>query len=736
MIYSYPEIEGKNISIKELALPRAIKIARAIINNPYCLQDSKSFRRKDSSEIIIITFDIEVYQNKLNGIKAFEDVAIICHESDDEFPEVFALRTDFKLGLSHTNARVNEHPVSLCISELNFSEIKHKFNAFEFIENIRNWFSLTAIDNLHSEDQPLEAFFITNGYVVLPNVNEATNYENFYLSPYEQYSNIYKFENTSSNESPYWCFKLLADPKVHGFVRRMPTNIENVSDFISVKGIVFHNYVFNFFQETKNSFLDSKNLLHKKIAIFIEIPVKRNAGEKHEHTERIFIIIDKTIEEIGIESGVWSKEGTNIVSIIGKLFEIDLIKKLPINIFSIMPNFNKVSAALYNNTIPNNDNFVLIGTGALGSQVLNLFARIGYGSWTIIDFDKLYPHNLAHHALSRDALGCNKAIKLAEKVNNLLEEQFASPIDANFIKSYNKEEIINVLKKSVAIIDISTSLAVARIIARDFKDTIKAQRISSFLNPSGTDLVILAEDKQRKHKLDLLEMQYYRLLYHNSELHNHLQSHETSKIRYVRNSCREITSRISETDIAIHASICSKAIKRCIETGKSLVSVWSINQINYEVHNFSIQPSHWSRYIVDDWKIYIDKWLIEKIKNQRIHKLPNETGGILIGSIDNDRKIIYLIDSIFSPEDSIEDESSYIRGIDNLFQNYQDYLKITDNQILYLGEWHSHPKSCSAKPSLYDKKLFLSLMEKMSKQGYPFLMVIFADKEITFTIKL
>lgn len=734
MRYSYSVIEGFDIQKEELVLPRAIKIAQAVINNPYCLPNSISFRRKDNSEIILITLDIEVYQKRMNGIQTHEDIAIICFESDKDFPEVYALRNDFYLGLPHTFARIEERPVRLCISESNFSEIKHKFNAFEFVESIRRWFSLTSQGKLHNEDQPLEAFFVTSGYVVLPNVDKTTTYENFYISPYDVNSNIYKFHNTSSTECPYWCFKLIADSKVHGFVRRMPVKIEDVSDFISVEGVAFHILILNLFEKRKSSFLDTKFLLQKKIAIFIDIPVKRNNKENHEQSERIFITIEKTIEEIGIAAGVWCKEGSNLVYIFGKSFELDFIKKIPIKVLSVMYNFNKTSAAVYNNMQPNNDKFALIGAGALGSQVLSLFARIGYGDWTIIDFDRLYPHNLARHALGRNALGCNKAVKLAEQVNDLLEEHFATAIDANFINNYNDDLVLKPLKESAAIIDISTSLAVSRIIARDYKDTIRAQRISSFLNPSGTDLVILAEDKQRKHRLDFLEMQYYRFLYQNPELHSHLQFSQTSKVRYVRNSCREITSKINETDIAMHASICSKTIIKCIAKGKPMISVWSINQTNYEVRNFSVKPSHWFKYEVNDWKIYIDKWLIEQIKKQRIQKLPNETGGIFIGSIDNERKIIYLIDTILAPNDSIESETSFIRGIENLSQSYKNYLRITDNQILYIGEWHSHPQKCSAKPSSYDQKLFYSLMEKMSKQGYPFLMGIFADNEITLTI--
>ena len=36
--------------------------------------------------------------------------------------------------------------------------------------------------------------------------------------------------------------------------------------------------------------------------------------------------------------------------------------------------------------------------------------RAGYGNWTYIDPDALYPHNLARHCLNQDSIGQNRAV--------------------------------------------------------------------------------------------------------------------------------------------------------------------------------------------------------------------------------------------------------------------------------------------------------------------------------------
>ena len=119
----------------------------------------------------------------------------------------------------------------------------------------------------------------------------------------------------------------------------------------------------------------------------------------------------------------------------------------------------------------------------------------------------------------------------------------------------------------------------------------------------------------------------------------------------------------------------------------------------------------------------------------RQEKLPKETGGVLLGSIDTERKIIYIYDTIPAPEDSKETTSTFERGIKGVLDEYMKYQKITDNQIQYLGEWHSHPKGCSTTPSSLDLKLFAYLSENLSRQGNPTVMGILGDNNHSFILR-
>ena len=124
-----------------------------------------------------------------------------------------------------------------------------------------------------------------------------------------------------------------------------------------------------------------------------------------------------------------------------------------------------------------------------------------------------------------------KASTLAFVVNDIIEgDPLATSIVANVLRpSTSREQLRESLSGAGLILDMSASVPVARAMAHDFEST--ARRVSIFLNPSGSDLVVLAESASRALRLDSLEMQYYRALIDRSDLSNHLTRPE-QEIRY------------------------------------------------------------------------------------------------------------------------------------------------------------------------------------------------------------
>lgn len=351
--------------------------------------------------------------------------------------------------------------------------------------------------------------------------------------------------------------------------------------------------------------------------------------------------------------------------------------------------------------------------------------RMGSGEWTIIEEDYLLPHNLARNALFGYSVGCSKGEELARIANQMvMGKPIATAIVADVLSPGKVAgEVHAALIRADILLDVSTSVAVARYLARDVAS--QSRRISLFLNPSGTDLVMLAEGTGRETMLDFLEMQYYRQLINDPTLRTHLSQHHTP-VRYAQ-SCRDVSSSIRQDIVALHAAIASRALHIVVACTDASVAIWQTDNTMLDVQRKKINVDQMIEQRFGDWTLCLDQWLLDKIWQLRGEKLPNETGGVLIGSFDMQRKIIYVVDTIPSPPDSTEWPTLYIRGYQGLTQRVKDFEDITQGMLRYVGEWHSHPQGCNCNPSKDDRKAFDWLAENMMLDELPALMAIAGD---------
>jgi integrative and conjugative element protein (TIGR02256 family) len=134
------------------------------------------------------------------------------------------------------------------------------------------------------------------------------------------------------------------------------------------------------------------------------------------------------------------------------------------------------------------------------------------------------------------------------------------------------------------------------------------------------------------------------------------------------------------------------------------------------------------------WTIVLDEGFRDRLAQLRTEKLPNETGGVLLGSFDLERRILYLVDTLASPPDSEERRDLYIRGFSALRQGVDDVEAKTGGMLKYIGEWHSHPRGSSTQPSGFDLAAFGWLTTLMSGDGIPAVMMIIGDDEMSLFV--
>ena len=747
-------------ALGELCHPQLLNMERSknllwLLNGNHKYAQLVECRKDKDREIIVVKLDIELTQNRKNQIKDVECIAIIFSPTDDNYPEILALREDFPTNVGHLNQK--ERPVSLCLYEEPFSEIRRKLTAFKLVERIRQWLSLTAKDMLHEYDQTPEPILPECGTVIIPSDFERISQEgariNFVCTDFNEKKMpiLRSFQNLTDilpNATQYVALHIKALTVLQGRIRHLPESLFNLQEVIQdafpnlithLRNIIkcWHEQLYCYTTsrspiklhpkdeiKKEQEFIDKRqnydSVFSSLLVLIFSFP-RKVTEDSSEQIERKAFIITHPLREIA--------ESIDALTVLNGFIAPPLIpsseksgKNLQVFVLRVLDEFNRDLGALCSGTESNISSIVLIGGGALGSQVYFNLIRSGYGKWKIIDNDTLLPHNLARHFLDFGDVGFPKAKSLAIKGCQLLGEDSACTfIKHDIFKQSN--EIDEAIKNADVILDCSASVAVAKHIAICMEGS--ARRVSLFLNPAGTDLVLLTEGKDRSPRLDHLEMQYYRAIIQEEMLKDHYT--EVGKFRY-SGSCRDITNLIPQDYMGLHAALGSSGIRKVLEDSNPCIRIWHYQDETQAVQSISVQVSTSKELKVGEWKVIYDGTFAENLYNLRKNKLPNETGGILIGSIDRQNRIIYLVIPLTSPPDSYEYPICYIRGYEGLRKKHEEIQKRSLGELYYVGEWHSHPDGGGTRLSNDDKKVLVWLSDEIKKEELPAFIIIAADK--------
>lgn len=721
------ELAGIIVPPSSLQLPRAQALAAAADGGASAylrLVECRKFSGTSdaAAEAVVVDVNVERPQRLVNDIRRIERVAVVFDQADDTSPDVLALRDDFP-AVTHTNFRPVGSPRSLCLYDQPWSELALRWTATAYLERIRFWLSETAKGTLHQGDQPLEQLLIGSLYrLVLPpdlfDGRETGAHEelNVRFPTGEDRSVVIARRGPADAGLQSLALSFVAQPQAHGAIRYSPSSLEELDAFLRPVGVPLLDRL----RETLGNW-NTDDLRTKSLLLIVAFPLTRNGKDTVEATDVWAFATTSTVAEVGIDIGLWSATEHGY----GTLVPPDVARKgEATRLYLMLPQFDltREAAAAASGTNPDIRSVVAVGAGALGSQVIRSLVQSGFGRWRIIDQDVLLPHNLARHQLGRRALGYPKALVTAVDSGCYYDEgDRPKSLHLDVLRPNEQEELLRTeYAAAEVILDTSASVPVARHLAHDVESS--ARRISAFLNPSGTDLVLLAEDAKRSTTLDQLEMQYYRAVARDERLADHLRPPE-GRSRYAR-SCRDVTSVIPNHLVTLHAATAANAIRRAASADEAAIRVWRADVDSGEVRHVRLNVGLFDSHTRHEWTLLVDRELVSRLAEQRGERLPNETGGVLIGAYDLERRIIYVVDTILSPPDSEEWPTLYIRGKRGLSNAVERIAEATGGQLEYVGEWHSHPDGHPCLPSEDDLKVFAWLTKHMDEDGLPALMAI------------
>ncbi|MBX3109938.1 MAG: Mov34/MPN/PAD-1 family protein [Fimbriimonadaceae bacterium] len=716
------------MELEQLSLARARDLARLVNDgiSPF-VRLLECRRQVDGRETVLLEVEATVSQRPKISIERVERISVTFRPNDDWYPDIRALRMDFpRRSVLHLNLVPAEESASLCLFELPWNDIKLRLTANELLFRLQTWLSDSASGSLHRGDQPLEPPYFYGAplshLILSPRVGSSLQARSqpVLLDVSVHHPHITFIQNRDGRrcnaETPQSLLVAVQSrPHEHCVLFNTPKTFKDLNEQFAEVGI-------NLAEAVQLALLkeESKGDAHftrfGSLIVVAALLRQRSADSTPETHYVAFLCTpeNKDAGVVGVARALGLRGGTANDGETVQVFQL-----------AVRPELTPDQAALYSGHEPITAPFVAIGAGAIGSQILNIAVRGGMPNWAVIDNDILLPHNLVRHTLGGEWLGVPKAIAVSAEINNLFDEESVTPVVADFQNLGEAEvQVKDALSKAAAVLDLSASVSVARDLA--LNDSFEAKRASIFVSPSGRDLVFIGEDSGRRWRLDRLEAQYYRAVAEESSLSGHLLGAQTV------GSCRHVTSKVPQELMGLHASQSVRLLRRWLKDGGPLLTVLSTNREDESCRQTRIELGE-PIYVnpPGEWKIETDTKFLAALFEQRAAHLPNETGGVLLGQIDVQRRVMYVCHQIPAPPDSKHQPTMYIRGNEGLAAAYEEVQKRTMGQLVYLGEWHSHPDRVPCKPSVDDILAGGWLAEKTRENSLPGLMLIVGEEEQT-----
>lgn len=519
MISAFERAFGDEIGPEESANGVARSLLALLIGGEFQYARLTGLYR-DSIGVETVKFEVDVERPQKPAVAIAHREPMAARFCDNSQPTVFALRPDFPTETLHLNLGEEGWPPWLCLDETLWAEARSRWTALRFVERIRWWLAATARGDLHGEDQPAEPLFLPGIGVIVPGDlltdewNDSRILELHALNQDTTPVTIVLSEG-SPRKAPtdaFWPIFLTARPQPMQRLRSAPANLEQLHNLLTGWGIDLIELLRN--QVAQLQARDPARLSCRPL-LLLHVPLLRPDGSpsREADVKAFSTKVPFDLARIGIALGAFLDAGNAARKFGGVVRRLPIAtdmrgSDIPAVTLSVYPGFTRHSAELGSGLAADTRAITLVGAGAIGSHLLEILRRDGFGAWTVVDNDAFLPHNIQRHRLGEQHVGASKATAIAEYLNSAIGSPGETKaICANVLRP--ERSLDEALIGAEVLVNSSASIAVARYLS-DLKG-VTARRLSVFFNAAGRDVVLLCEDRQRSVALDALEAQYYRL---------------------------------------------------------------------------------------------------------------------------------------------------------------------------------------------------------------------------------
>lgn len=723
-----------------LTIPRALALLNAIKRHrDYSLIQLLRYPAEGaiSSECIIVEVECDGVPPKSRvGIRYRERLALCVPNDPKNLIEVLALRRDFPI-LMHQNQGVPGAPASLCLYFEPFPAVMRTWTPATFLRRIQWWLEKSARRELHAADQPVEQLFFVSRYeLVLP-----WDFAEQSKDPKRSFRIVFRVKRPDDRGTFFLesaaaigeagdlraeCIEFNMPPVVQDAVEPNPATLGQLHDQLSERGL-------DLLTPLKEAIL--KRVGDKGIpassdvsyTIFLlHVPVCRHAGAPPEKTQHRAFLVNagplKTGDEIGVLF-LHDKRYFNATGLLKSDAKTEWRSKEVMSVEILREN-DRAAARRQSGVQDEGPLAVLIGAGSLGSAMLNLWGRSGWGHWTVIDKDHVKPHNLSRHIAFTQHIGHPKASVAASLHGAAMSDGEVAGVFGDACDLTN-DEILTPLKEAALIVDGSTTLEYPRQVST--RDDLP-RHVSVFITPNGNSAVLLAEDGERSMRLRTLEAQYYRAVIQNDWGKQHLVGNLATF--WSGASCRDISTVLPYSRIMTHAATLAEQIPLASAQATAAIRIWERDPESAGVTVHTVEALPERRMKFGDLDLFMDDGVQRQLRALRDASLPNETGGVLLGYYDFNIRAVVVVCGLPAPPDSKSSPSMFERGTSGLVEAVNDATERTAGVVGYIGEWHSHPPNHSAAPSGHDIIQLCHLAFGMADDGLPALQLIVGEHDV------
>lgn len=698
----------------------------------------------DGGRIEALVVDVEcdgVPSRNTAGIQYRERLALLVSKDPAVLVEVLALRKSFPV-LMHQNHGTRDGAASLCLYFEPPPTVMRTWTPQRFLRRIQWWLEKSAKGELHPADQPVEHLFFASPFeLVLPWNLEVLHRDGgvrMSIARTEVRPDggcTFFLEAISAGGVPTSLashIELTLPPVVQGFIERDPTTLGDLADLLASRGVALLPSLVSTLSAGVGSAGVPAGAESSFVVIILHIPMVRNVGDEVQRMTRRAFLIKGDLRQLGVKAGaLYLLEGRYFVEV--QSSASPLLARDPgtewrseqVFPMGVLQFPDRAAARAQSSLNSEGPCGALVGAGSLGSAMLNLWTRAGWGRWSVIDKDHVKPHNLVRHVAFAQHVGELKCDVVAELCTaTTAGAVVVTPVRGDACDS-GTEAVRDALASSELIVDASASLEYPR--QASFQDKLP-RHATAFVTPNGNGAVLMLEDPGRAMRLRTLEAQYYRALIREAWGARHLEGNLGTY--WSGASCRDISVAMPYSRVTAHASTLAEQIMLQSRSNEAFLRIWDRDPETGQVIFYDVLPAAERRLDLGELAVLYDEGLAAHLNSLRLAALPNETGGVLLGYHDFNVGAIVLVDALPAPSDSRAGTGYFERGTAGLAGAVQEASSRTAGIVGYVGEWHSHPQGHSATPSGEDLVQLAEISHGMQGDGLPALQLIVGENDL------